>query len=403
MTERRHFTRRDTGRLLLGAGALGAVTLGLQGCGPQDFGSAGRLRIDPARPLAVGLLVPSGSGQASDAILAAGLENAARLAISDLGSDPTSGVQIDLRVYPTGGQPETAASAARTAVEEGAAILLGPVYAREAAAAGAAVAGRGVTVLSFSNRPEVASGNVIVLGYTFANSANRLVAHLAASGTYPIGIVHDRTADGEAGRDAIVAAAARAAVPVLSIDSYAYSQDGVASAVPEIGRRALESRLRALVLTADAAGALALVSQYLRDSGLSDPAQVRLTGITRWDVPRQTLSLPGLSGGWFAAPDPDTRRAFEARYAQAHGQAPHPIAGLSYDAVAALGALVRTRRAEAVRRSALEQPAGFAGVGGIFRILPDGTTERGLAIMEVEAGTARVIDPAPRRFETATI
>jgi hypothetical protein len=47
-------------------------------------------------PVAVALLVPSGSGDATDDLIARGLENAARMAIADLG-----GVKIDLRVYPT--------------------------------------------------------------------------------------------------------------------------------------------------------------------------------------------------------------------------------------------------------------------------------------------------------------
>lgn len=393
-------TRRKVGRLALGLAALGLGGGGLAGCGPQGgVGGRGPV-IDPALPVRVGLLVPSGSGQASDAILASGLENAARLAIADLGTEALVDARIDLRVYATAGRPEGAAEAARRAVDDGALILLGPVYAREAEAAGAAVAGRGVSVLSFSNSPEVAGGNVIILGNTFANTARRLMQHLGQTGTYPIALLHDRTAAGEAGRDAVTRAAADAGLPLSAVDSYAFSQAGVAAEVPEIARRTLESDTRALILTADAAGALPLVSQYLRDSGLNDPARVRLVGLTRWDTPRQTLSLPGLAGGWFAGPDPDTRRAFDLRYAEAHGQTPHPIAGLAYDAVAAIGALIRSRRSAALQRQALEQAAGFAGVGGIFRILPDGTTERGLAILEVAGGSANVIAPAPRRFDS---
>lgn len=401
MTAGSGITRRQAGGLLFGLGALG-----LAGCGPAGIGGtglAGGPRIDPGLAVPVGLLVPTGSGQASDAILASGLENAARLAITDLGGDPTNAVAIDLRVYPTAGQPETAAAAARQAVDAGAAILLGPVYAREAAAVGAAVASRGISVLSFSNSPDVAGGNVVILGNTFTNSANRLMAHLAETGSYPVGILHGRTPAGEAGRQALQDAAAAANLPVLSVESYAFSQEAVAAEVPEIARRVMQSGIRALILTADAAGALPLVSQYVRDAGLNDPEAVRLVGLTRWDVPRQTLSLPGLNGGWFAAPDPETQRVFDARYAAQHGQSPHPIAGLTYDAVAAIGALVRTRGAAALQPASLRQPAGFAGVGGIFRILPDGTTERGLAVMEVGSGTANVISPAPRRFATSGV
>ena len=46
----------------------------------------------------------------------------------------------------------------------------------------------------------------------------------------------------------------------------------------------------------------------------------------------------------------------------------------------------------------LTQPAGFAGVGGVFRLLPDGTNERSLAIAEIQGGEVVIVDPAPRAF-----
>ena len=102
--------------------------------GPQS--SAGNYN---GAPVAVALLVPSGSGEATDDLIASGLENAARMAIADLGN-----VKIDLRVYSTAANPVTAAAMAIKAVDDGAKVILGPFYALEANKAGAAVAGRGV-------------------------------------------------------------------------------------------------------------------------------------------------------------------------------------------------------------------------------------------------------------------
>jgi hypothetical protein len=50
----------------------------------------------------------------------------------------------------------------------------------------------------------------------------------------------------------------------------------------------------------------------------------------------------------------------------------------------------------------LTRPSGFSGVDGLFRLLSDGTSERGLAILEVQPGGPRVIDPAPSAFATAS-
>ena len=77
------------------------------------------------------LLLPGGSGRPGDDVLAQNLENAARLAISDL-----DGVNIDLRIYNTGDSASQSAAAAVQAVNDGAKIILGPVFADAANAAG---------------------------------------------------------------------------------------------------------------------------------------------------------------------------------------------------------------------------------------------------------------------------
>ena len=111
--------------------------------------------------------------------------------------------------------------------------------------------------------------------------------------------------------------------------------------------------------------------------------------------------MPGLQGGWFALPDPGLAAQFNARFMAAYGEQPHPIAGLAYDGIAAIGALAKSGRADALGAAALTQGSGFAGVGGVFRLLPDGTNERGLAVAQIQNAQVVVIDPAPRSFAGA--
>ena len=48
---------------------------------------------------------------------------------------------------------------------------------------------------------------------------------------------------------------------------------------------------------------------------------------------------------------------------------------------------------------ALQAPAGFAGRLGIFRLLPSGLSEHGLAVVEITGGSStRLLDPAPSAF-----
>jgi len=381
------FARKSLVRFVFGAAVLGlaACTTGplTPGPGPSSGGSGA---------VAVALLVPGGSGQASDELLARSLQNAARMAIADL-----NGVTIDLRVYNTAGQPGQARVMALQAVDEGAQIILGPVFAQEANAAGVAVAGRGVNLLSFSNNPDIAGGNVFVLGPTFQNTAGRLASYAARNGKGRMMVVHDRNTAGELGRAAVERGVAQAGGTVVGIGSYEFSQNGVVSAAPGIVATAKSSGANAVFLTADTAGALPLITQLLRDNGL-DTEAMRLIGLTRWDIPAATLALPGVQGGWFALPDPNLYAQYQARYQAAYGEAPHPISGLAYDGIAAIGALARRGQTGPIPSADLTQGAGFVGVNGVFRLRGDGTNERGLAVAQVRNNQVVVIDPAPRSF-----
>jgi ABC-type branched-subunit amino acid transport system substrate-binding protein len=379
-------------RKSLGSAVLGLAALVLAACQPVAGPTAGGPRIDTSAPVPVALLVPSGSGQASDELLARSLQNAARLAISDLGA-----VQIDLRVYNTSGQPGQAQAMATKAIDEGAQIILGPVFAQEANAAGVAAAARGVNVLAFSNNPDIAGGNVFILGPTFDNTAARLASYAVRQGKRRIMVVHDQNVSGTLGRAAIERSVSRAGGSVVAVGSYEFSQNGVVTAAPKIADAAKANSADALFLTADTAGALPLISQLLADNGMG-PAATQFIGLTRWDIPQATLALPGVQGGWFALPDPALYQQYQSRYQAAFGEAPHPISGLAYDGIAAIGALVKQGRANALTGAALTQGAGFVGVNGVFRLRADGQNERGLAVAQVRNNQVVIIDPAPRSF-----
>lgn len=379
-------------RKVLKSVGLAAVALGLAACEPVSTGARGPA-FDPGAPVRVALLLPTGSGSAGDETLARHLKQAADMAVADL----AGGVTIDLRVYSAGGDPATASRAALQAADEGAAIILGPVFGDSANAAGLAVRGRGLNVLSFSNNTDIAGGNVFVLGTTFQNTAARLAAYAAGQGKGNILIVHDQTPQGDLGKRSIQNAARAAGATIVGAVPYEFSGPGVTAAIPTIVSTARANSANAMFFTADSAGALPLLAQLLPEAGLSGTA-VQYAGLARWDLPQATLSIPGVQGGWFALPDPGLNAQFESRYLAAYGESPHLIAGLAYDGVAAIGALVKSGRPDPFSGAALTQGAGYVGVGGIFRLKPDGTNERGLAIARVQNGQFVVIDPAPRRF-----
>lgn len=376
-------------RKFLRATIAGAAMLGLAACDPISVGGFDGGRVGASDPVDVALLVPQ-TGSAAG--LAGSLENAARLAIADL-----SGVEIRLAVYDTGGSADGAAVAARAAASDGAQVILGPVFADAAAAAGAAVRGRGINVLSFSNNPAVAGGNVYILGSTFQNTADRLASYAARQGILDVAIVQGDSAAESIGAAAISRALATSGVRLATTASFPLSQNGIVNAVPGIANQIKASGATGVFLTSGNDGALPFLVELLPNEGVSNQTH-QLIGLQRLDIPATAVDLAGLQGAWFATPDPGLQSQFSARYQNAFGNAPHPLAGLAYDGVAAIGALATTGSATPFDTASITRPAGFAGVNGVFRLNPNGTNTRSLAVAQIQNRQVVILDPAQRSF-----
>jgi len=111
---------------------------------------------------------------------------------------------------------------------------------------------------------------------------------------------------------------------------------------------------------------------------------------------------PMLRGAWYAAPDPARRADFERRFTSTYGRPPHRLATLAYDGVALAGHLARLKAGGDFSAEAITNPNGWAGVDGVFRFLPDGRVERGLAVIEIQGDRGVVVSPAPSTFTSTT-
>lgn len=354
----------------------------------QDTGQT----IDPNAPVQVALLVPGSAGGQGDALVSSNLENAARMAIADL-----NGVQIDLRVYNTAGDPAQAAQVASAAVDDGAKIILGPLFGEAANAAGVAVASRNVNVLAFSNNPTIAGGNVFILGATFENTADRVVNYASRQGISRYTVVHGENTAGQLGRDAVANAVRANGGQVTAIEGYGLNQAAVSEAAPRIVAAARTGGSDAIFYTGDPSADLPFILNGLTSAGLS-PSETTALGLTRWDANPEVFANPAAQGAFFAVPDQGLTAQFENRYAAIYGGAPHPLAGLAYDGIAAIGALVAQGQGDALTKNGLTTPQGFQGTGGIFRFLPNGLNQRGLAIATIQQNQVTLLEPAPRSF-----
>lgn len=349
-------------------------------------------------PVKVALLVPGGSLNPGDVVLARNLENAARMAIADQGAD-----RIDLKVYNTAGSSAQAAQVASAAINEGAKVILGPLYKEAALSASSVAAQRGVPVLSFSNTSSIsaAAPNLYLLGELFESRANRLIGYASAQGITRLYIAHADTPAGQLGAAAIRAAIARSGAQAVGSTAYPLSQIDLLSATDKIASEALASGAQAVVTTAGVGAELAVLATSLPEKGLSTD-RAKLIGLTKWDTDPGVRNLPGLQGGLFAMANNARLAQFDRAYRAAHGVQPHPLAALSYDGMSAIAQLVKSGRGDAFSGASLTRRSGFAGASGAFRLLPGGLNERALSVATFQNGEVLILSPAPGSFGLGT-
>jgi ABC-type branched-subunit amino acid transport system substrate-binding protein len=384
-----------TRRACLGAAlAVGLAWLG--GCSGTNEMFSSAPPAGPQQPAAtvgtgqvkVGLILPmSAAGNAGS--VAQSMKNAAEMALVEFSSP-----NIQLLVKDDGGSAGGAQTAARQALEEGAEIILGPLFAHSVGAVGQAARQRGVPVIAFSTDATVASRGIYLLSFLPESDVDRIIDYAVSQGKRSFAAMIPENPYGSVAEAAFKQAVARKNARMVAVERYSLSGGGtqLQSAARNIAQAA---RGADALFIPDSADALPGVVQALATAGLS-PKRVQLLGTGLWNDSR-VFGDASLQGGWYAAGD-STFRNFAGRYRSRYGQEPERVATLAYDAVALVAALVKTQGDQRFSDSVLTNPSGFAGIDGVFRFRSDGTNERGLAVMRVAPGGGQVISPAPRSF-----
>ena len=340
----------------------------------------------------VALLLPL-SGQ--HAALGQSMRRAAEMALFDAGND-----QFALLVEDTEG-PGGAVTAAQAAIADGARLILGPLFAQQVNQVAPVARAAGVPVISFSTDRSVAGNNVYVMGILPELQIERVVTFAISRGYPRVAALLPNSTYGRTVAAALSEALVTANGSAGSVEFYDTSTTDMAPYVQRLaGARAGYDAL----LIPEGGDRLRLIAPLLPFYDIH-AAEVKMLGSTLWDDPRLGAES-GLAAGWFAAPPAESWRRFEQRYAQLYGNPPARLASLAYDGTALAAILAREAGPEAAQSGFIyDQPAltrsdGFAGIDGIFRFVPDGTIERGLAVLELQYNQIITIDPAPQSFDT---
>ncbi|MCC6775390.1 MAG: penicillin-binding protein activator [Hyphomicrobiales bacterium] len=335
----------------------------------------------------VGLVLPlSGSGNA--AVAAQSMRNAAEMALAEFNSP-----DIQLLVKDDGGNAQGAQQVAQQALDEGSEIILGPLFALTVGPVGQAARGRDVPVIAFSTDANVAARTVYLLSFLPETDVDRIVTYAVSQGKRSFAALIPDNAYGTVVEAAFKQQVARRGGRVVALERYPLDKAQMQSAVRNVAQAA--ARADAIFIP-DGVDGVATAVQALNNTGV-DTKRIQLIGTGLWDDP-QIFANPQLDGAWYAGPDSSGFRSFASRYRTRYGQDPVRTASLAYDAVALVAALVKTQGKRRFAQEILANSSGFTGVDGLFRFRPDGTSQRGLAVMKVTSSGSQMIGPPPKAF-----
>ena len=355
---------------------------------PARGTSSGPSAPAPSGPALVGLLAPIGAADREAAELGEALVNSARLALAD-----ASGSPVRLEVYDTAGSPDRAAAAARNAIADGADILVGPLFADSTRAVAPIARQAGINVISFSTDASVAGDPVYLSGYLPEAEAERMAQFASRRQLSPVAVYYPQTPYGGAAWRGFQRAAQRAGLRIVAAESYPRSFQGIQQTAARFAEAARDAGARA-VLIPDGGQGLRSVGAFLSYAGLSS-GHAQYMGLGQWNSPI-TLEEPALVGGVFPSPEPDRVRSFLSRYSSRFGSRPPNLAVLGYDGVALAAQMMDAEGS--LDDGVLTRSQGWSGLWGPIRFMPDGTSERSMAILRVEENGFDLIEPAPGSF-----
>jgi branched-chain amino acid transport system substrate-binding protein len=352
-----------------------------QSAPPAQGASIGTGEVKAA--LLLPLTAPGNAGVAGQA-----MRNAAEMALAEFNSP-----NIQILVKDDGGTAEAARLGAQHALDEGAEIILGPLFAQSVSFAGQVARARNVPVIAFSTDANVAANGVYLLSFLPESDVERIVQYASVTGKHSYAALIPDNPYGTVVEAAFKQAVTRRNGQIVALERYPHDKTAMVGPIRNIAQASARADT---LFIADGGDAVPDVAQAVIAAGVN-LKRLQLLGTGLWDDPR-IYATTALDGGWFAAPDGVGYRNFSARYRARYKQDPVRTATLAYDAVALIAALAKTQGAQRFSPEVLTNPSGFSGIDGLFRFRSDGTNERGLAVQRVAVAGPQTILAAPRSF-----
>jgi branched-chain amino acid transport system substrate-binding protein len=349
---------------------------------PVEQPDGGGLPADQARHR-VALLVPL---TGSNAAVGQSIANAATMALIDAGNK-----SVRMTTYDTA--PGAAAAAAR-ALADGNRLFLGPLLSEDAAAVAPAARKAGVPVISYSNDAAVAGNGVFLMGFSPAQSIDRVIHYAKGKGVKRFAALVPSGVYGRNASTAIIRSVENADGNLVAMKSYERNARSLQRAVADLGRS--QQGYEGVLIADNARLAIGAVPLIRKMSS----QQARVLGTELWAAEPSALTSPMLAGAWFASVSDARYRQLATAYRRQFGKAPFRLASLGYDSMLLVVKIARDWKVgERFPTDHLRDEDGFVGVDGAFRFGPNGVAQRALEVNEASPGGVKTVSAAPASFK----
>ena len=329
----------------------------------------------------VALLVPLSGPNAG---VGTSISNAANMAVLD-----TGGARIRITMYDTA---TGAAAAAQRALAEGNRLILGPLLADDVRAVAPIARVAKVPVIAFSNDTGVAGNGAYVMGYTPAQSIERVIAFARAKGISKFAGLIPGGLYGQRASTAFIRSVEAEGGQVVSLQNFDRSAGSISAAITRLSQKSPYEA----VLIADSGRTAVQAVPIIRARG---GGSAKILGTELWNTDGALAASPALRGAWFASVSDGLYTQLAAKYRQRFGKAPYRLSSLGYDAVLLVTRIGGDwRPGSAFPAGRLTDIGGFSGIDGAFRFNRDGVVERALEVQQAGAKGSTIVSPAPRGF-----
>lgn len=391
--------QRPAAGLLSGVLLLSALFV-LAACSSSGLGSRNASTPTEFQPVSgevlgtgkvrVAMLLPlSATGNAGQ--IGLNIKNAATLALREF-----QNADIQIMIKDDRGTADGARAAASEAIAQGAELILGPLFAQSVAAAASVAKPARVPIVAFSTDTSAASNGVYLLSFLPQSDVDRIIQFATLRGKRAFAALLPANGYGTVVEAALHKAVADRGGRIIAIERYQLDRFDMQAKAQTVAAIANAGQIDSIFMP-DAGDAAPFLAQILSTEGVRTD-KVAFLGSGQWNADERVVGESNLSGAWYPAPDNAGFESFSSRYRAQFGNAPFRPASLGYDAASLAAGLTSRFGDQRFSPETLTNSAGFLGVDGAFRLLPNGTNQRGLAIYQIDKGKAQIIEPAPTNF-----